>query len=708
MFTRRIAAVLTALFTVLLLGLGVAQAETGASLRPGDVLFISLPGEEALNKDFPVNRRGVIELPEVGELSVIGLRLDKARSLVGQRLATVFRGLSNFELALKERRKLVTVLGYVREPGQVDLPENATIQTAISAAGGLVPGAQLDRFQLRRAGGNKIFNFKRYLDSGDENVIPALASLDTVFVPASPLTGNVQVEFDARTLAEGGDAGESRTAVKIFGEVRTPGAYAYAEGQTAVDLLMRAGGVTRYASVEQIRVITGGEPLPFNLKDYLDSGNIAQLPKVGPGSTIFVPKEKVGVQKGARIVYVMGEVFKPGAFEMQGDSNFLDVLANSGGPTRFADTKRVRIIRAGGKVEPFDLSLFTETGGGEGIIPEVRPGDSIFIPEKLDQNEKSWLKVPPQRAVYVLGQVQRPGRYEWSDEMAFMDLLSHAGGPTSKADAGALRISNRTADGRMEAITFDLETFLKSGGKASDLPEIRAGATIMVPELPLDPTDSKNQWLRLGADRSIYVFGAVGAPGRYAFDPTLNLLDILSAADGPTPGADLHQVKITHRNQGGNRVSTMDLELFFQTGDEHLLVSVKPGDVIFVPERNRAWVDKKKEQTVRVLGSVNSAGRYTFSDEMTILDLLAEAGGPSANAMQDQIVVVNMSCCRDQAKTFDLVEFAKTGDVTLLPLVRPGDTVYVPDRSQGTWTKITSFAKDAGQLLALFALAGGL
>jgi protein involved in polysaccharide export with SLBB domain len=135
---------------------------------------------------------------------------------------------------------------------------------------------------------------------------------------------------------------------------------------------------------------------------------------------------------------------------------------------------------------------------------------------------------------------------------------------------------------------------------------------------------------------------------------------------------------------------------------------VKPGDAIFVPNINRNWIDQPKERTVRVLGAVNKPGRYAFTDEMTILDLLAEAGGPSAAAMQDKIVVVNLCCCKDQAKSFDLIGFAKTGDVTMLPLVQPGDTVYVPDQSQDPWTKFTDTVKDVSQLLALFALAGVL
>ena len=146
-------------------------------------------------------------------------------------------------------------------------------------------------------------------------MLPDLLPLDVVFVPSSPLTGNVQVEFDAATLVAGGDGGEDETSFKVFGEVKNPGLFSYKKGATIVDLLMRAGGVTRYAGVEQIRVISDQEPLVFDLKAYLDSGDKALLPRMSAGTTVFVPTEVDEVKAGKHTVYVMGEVFKPGAFE---------------------------------------------------------------------------------------------------------------------------------------------------------------------------------------------------------------------------------------------------------------------------------------------------------------------------------------------------------------------------------------------------------
>jgi len=260
------------------------------SLRPGDILEISLPGEPAFEQPFQVDPEGVVTLPEVGRVTVGGLSEEAAKALVSDSLAVAFRDLARLDVHLVERRLVVDVLGYVGAPGRVDLPDDAQIQEALAAAGGLAQGAQLDRLQLRRGNETLVFDYKAYLDSGDPSLLPVLQPMDVIFVPASPLIGNVQVEFDAQTLTAAGDAGEDASSIKVFGEVQKPGTFAFREGQSVVDLIMRAGGVTRYAAVEAIRVMNGEQPVVFDLKAFLDTGDPSLAPDLRPGSTIFVPE----------------------------------------------------------------------------------------------------------------------------------------------------------------------------------------------------------------------------------------------------------------------------------------------------------------------------------------------------------------------------------------------------------------------------------
>ena len=681
--------------------------EASKRINVGDKIRIGFPGESDFDQDFTVARDGTISLPEVGKLHVLNLNESEVETRVKLSLGRAFRNLDNLNVTIASSQRLIKIGGYVNEPGEVLLQEGGDLQTAFVMAGGLRTGAQLDKIQLRRDGEIIEFNYKQYLDTGDARHIPALNSLDEIFVPASPKTGNIEVSFDPKALASSGDAADSQHAIKLFGEVQSPGSFSYNDGASIVDYLMRAGGVTRYASVEQIRVISGGKPKLFNLKEYLDTGDSAKLPEITKNTTIFVPIMEEEIKSGANMVYIMGEVFKPGAYEGKEGATFLDILANAGGPTRYAESRQIRLIRASGEVVPFDLAAFTESKNAT-PPPEVQPGDAIFVPEKTDMNEKSWLKVAPNRAVRVIGEVVRPGRFEWSSEMSLLDLLAHAGGPTSRADTSRIEVVIPTPEGATQKITFNLDTFITKGHGDDKLPQLYAGTTVRIHDLPTDPSDNKSQWVRQSSEESIYVFGQVNAPGRYRFTKEMHLLDILSAADGPNDKADISQIRISHRNEGEPRVSHLDLHLYFETGDEQLLPKVRPGDTLYIPALKGSWLHQPKEQTVRVLGAVNKPGRYSFDDTMTILDLLAEAGGTTEGAYLKKITVVNVSCCKDQAQVFNLKKFSRTANFDMLPVIRAGDTVFVPSNRESRMYKTREGLRDIVQVISLIALIGAL
>ncbi|NMU26807.1 sugar ABC transporter substrate-binding protein, partial [Vibrio parahaemolyticus] len=78
-------------------------------------------------------------------------------------------------------------------------------------------------------------------------------------------------------------------------------------------------------------------------------------------------------------------VAHPGAYEGKQGASFMDILANAGGPTRYAESRQIRVIKSDGKVIKFDLTAHTE-GLSSARPPNVGPGDAIFVPEKTDFN----------------------------------------------------------------------------------------------------------------------------------------------------------------------------------------------------------------------------------------------------------------------------------------------------------------------------------
>lgn len=669
-------------------------------ISSGNKLFLYIPGEVEFENVFEVSEEGNITLPEIGKFKVSGKLPSRVESELKLRLAGFYRDLSRFYLEVRSRDLLITVLGYVNTPSQVTISEKGNIQMVINQAGGLRPGAQLDQMQIRRSGEVIEFDYKAYLDSGNIDLLPAIKTGDTVFVPVSKLIGNVQVDFDAQTLTATGDASENKKAVTLFGELHRPGSFSFKPDMTIVDALMRAEGVTRYADVTKIRVIGSGAPSIFNLKQFLDTGDADLLPKVEPGTTIFVPIVVDDVNTTASTVYIMGEVPKPGGYEASKEVSFMDILANAGGPTRYAETRQIKILTKTGESIQFDLLAYTE-GFTDQALPVINPGDVIFVPEKTDINEKSWLKVSPKRAIKIIGAMNNPGRYEWSDEMDFTDLFSHAGGPTKAANLNDIKI---VRNGQV-TMRFSLDKYASSEFDDYPLPQLKAGDTIIVEELPHDPKDNKSQWVRQSPDSSIYVIGQVGAPGRYGFSNELHFLDILAAADGTNANADIRNIRITHRNGNQARVTKLDLALYFETGDETLFPKVSTGDTIYVPEKNKDWLSTPKEKVVRIMGAIEKPGRYSFDDSMSLLDIMAEAGGPSNRALIDKIVVINHSCCREQARVFDFDKFIKNPNSANIPVLRAGDTVYIPSDKDDITNNTKNWLRD---ILTIAALVIGL
>ena len=668
------------------------------TVQVGNKLFLYIPGEVDFDKTFEVDNKGQINLPEVGQFVVANKTISQVELELTPVLGGLFVAMDDFYVEIRSRDIFINVMGYVNTPSQVSIPANGNIQMVISKADGLRPGAQLDRLQIRRGEEIIEFDYKAYLDSGNISLLPALKSQDTVFVPVSPLLGNVQIDFDAQTLSATGDANDGN-AVTILGEVHNPGSFSYKEEMTILDALMRAEGVTRYADVTKIRVIVDKSPVIFDLKAYLDKPSGSTMQLLQPGSTVYVPIMVDDVNTTSRTVYIMGEVQKPGAYEAADSTNFLDILANAGGPTRFAETRHIKILTPEGESILFDLQGYSE-GMVTTKVPDLNPGDVIFVPEKTDVNEKSWLKIPTKRAIKIIGAITSPGRYEWSDEMDFTDLLAHAGGPTKGANINDIKIL-RNGDVTQR---FDLEKYTITDGE-TPLPNLVAGDTVIVEELPVDPADNKSQWIRQESSKSIYIMGQVGSPGRYSFNENMHFIDILAAADGPTGTADIRNIRVTHRNGNRAKVSKLDLAMYFETGDETLFPNVLPGDTIFVPEKNKDWLRTPKERVVRIMGAVQKPGRYNFDDTMSILDVLAEAGGPSNSALIDKIVVVNHSCCKEQSRVFDLEAFIKSPNSANIPVLRAGDTLYVPDKGQDL---LSQFKENFLDVITILALVVGL
>ena len=164
------------------------------------------------------------------------------------------------------------------------------------------------------------------------------------------------------------------SGISVVGQVAKPGIYSPLGPHRLLDVLQAAGGLTEKAASEaSISHRDGGSAITVQLPN--NPGEMARNNvELLPGDTVVVPS--------ASIVYVLGEVNKPGGYILNssGSTTVLRVLAAAGGPTRIAGiggTKMIRRTPSGLHELPIPLKDIVHAKVAD--IP-LEPDDILYIP----------------------------------------------------------------------------------------------------------------------------------------------------------------------------------------------------------------------------------------------------------------------------------------------------------------------------------------
>lgn len=180
-------------------------------------------------------------------------------------------------------------------------------------------------------------------------------------------------------------------------------------------------------------------------------------------------------EEARRTIYIHGEVLNPGRYEFGTTPSVWEAVREAGGATAGASLEAVRIIRAdddGRRTEVVNLQKAIESGDFDSL-PELRPGDTVIVPER---------SVPYQGSgsVKVIGAVVNPAPYLLSDKKYLIDAILAAGGPAPNANLGKVKIIRRLQDGGAVALQVDFGRYLDEGDTRHN-PEIRPDDTVSVP-----------------------------------------------------------------------------------------------------------------------------------------------------------------------------------------------------------------------------------
>lgn len=108
-----------------------------------------------------------------------------------------------------------------------------------------------------------------------------------------------------------------------------------------------------------------------------------------------------------------------------------------------------------------------------------------------------------------------------------------------------------------------------------------------------------------------------------------------------------------------------------------IAVSLKDYVVILLSEVTVS-VDAINSYTVSVMGEVNSPGRFSFQTPVTVIDVLAEAGGFTAFASSSKVVILRTRNGVSQRIPFDYRRVERGRSTSAEMVVFPGDIIMVP------------------------------
>ncbi len=259
--------------------------------------------------------------------------------------------------------------------------------------------------------------------------------------------------------------------IYLFGEVDRPGEYLIEEKLTLVKAISKAGGYKEdTADLTTVLIIKEDSSQnkikkEINLKKFFLTGDFSEDVEIESGSIIYVPRI-------FKKVYVLGEVERPGVYNLEDDSGVIEAITNAGGyKVESADMKKIMVVRKGAlekEVSVVDLERFIELGT-PAQNSEIKRGDIIYVPKTFNK-------------VYVMGEVDKPGVYPLEGNLTAMGAITRAGGHKKSAKLKSVMLIRKVNDNpNPEIKTLNLEKIIKNGNLESDI-ELIEGDVIYVPK----------------------------------------------------------------------------------------------------------------------------------------------------------------------------------------------------------------------------------
>jgi polysaccharide export outer membrane protein len=259
-------------FACALASAAAAQSATDYVIGPQDVLTIQVYDQADLGGKYTVETDGTFSFPLVGRVTAGGMTLRAFEADLKKKLADGYFKNPQVTVGVDTyRSQRVFVMGEVRNPGPVALTGGMTLIEALARAGSTLPSASGEVAIVRDADG-----------ASGPSLPDSTNDADIVRASIKDLEGGSMKQNIE--LHDGDTIFVSRAeSAYVFGQVKTPGAYAIQRDTTVLQALSLAGGVTENGAMNRIKVVrlVKGEKkeLKVKLTDVVKAGDTIIVPE---------------------------------------------------------------------------------------------------------------------------------------------------------------------------------------------------------------------------------------------------------------------------------------------------------------------------------------------------------------------------------------------------------------------------------------------
>lgn len=287
-------------------------------------------------------------------------------------------------------------------------------------------------------------------------------------------------------------------------------------------------------------------------------------------------------------INIMGEVVQPGTYALSAFSTVFHALYRAGGVNDIGSLRNVQLVRNGKKIAAVDVYDFIMQGKIKDDI-RLQEGDVIIVPAY-------------DMLVKMSGNVKRPMSFEMKKDETLAALIKYAGGFNADAYSKSVRMV------RQNGMEYEVKTVDEMDYSVCQL---RDGDVVTVGAI-LNRFTNK-----------VEIKGAVYRPDIYALDGKVNTVRaLIEKAQGLMDDAFTNRAVLQRqRDDLTSEIVSVDVKALMNGTIPD--IPLRKNDILYIPSIH----DLQDLGSVTIYGEVTKPDEYPYADNMTLEDLIIQAGG---------------------------------------------------------------------------------